>query len=111
MTEILDLSPYEFIKAGDDLIPVGRIRRIRMRDQEGEDILISTDDGFFVATGQDAWTIIMTAKPSALEGRRRKWRKGSWAFHNLVGHPVMQILAWIGMSRAAIRFHDRTVPR
>lgn len=106
----LDLSPYEVIKAGDDLIPINRVRRIRLRDQEGEHVTVVTDDGYFDAYGQDALEIIICLKPSALEGRRRRWKKGSWAYHNMIGHPLMQIMAWLGFGKAAVRFHDSTVP-
>jgi hypothetical protein len=106
----LDLAPFEMIVAGDELIPMNRIRRITLMDQEGERVIVRTDDGDFEARGQDALSIVLSLKPSSLEGRRRRWKKGSWAYHNLVGHPVMQILAWLGYGKAAVRFHDRTIP-
>ena len=37
--------------------------------------------------------------------------RGAWAVHNLVGHPLMQILAWLGERELALAVHDATVPR
>jgi hypothetical protein len=31
--------------------------------------------------------------------------------HNIIGHPVMQLLAFFGFYRAAFWVHDKTVPR
>ncbi|TAL39147.1 MAG: hypothetical protein EPN97_03050 [Alphaproteobacteria bacterium] len=59
----------------------------------------------------DAFEIVMLLQPSALEGRRLKWVKNAWAFHNLVAHPVMQIMVWLGFKKLAIRLHDATVPK
>lgn len=98
------------IRAGDDIIPLDRIRRVSIENIEREEITLFTDDGTFVARGVDAIEAVMLLKPSALEGRRLKWRKGAWALHNMVGHPVMQILAWLGFGKAAIRIHDWTTP-
>jgi hypothetical protein len=63
------------------------------------------------AVGFDAIEIIYALKPSAMEGRRLKWKQGAWAVHNIIGHPVLQILAWVGLKRQAIRFHDWTTPK
>jgi len=58
-----------------------------------------------------ALELVWTLKPSALEGKRFKWYKHTWAFHNLIGHPLMQILAWCGLHRHAMWIHDATTPR
>ncbi len=34
----------------------------------------------------------------------------NWAMHNLVGHPLMEILNWFGLNRWARRVHDSTLP-
>ena len=34
----------------------------------------------------------------------------TWAVHNLVGHPLMQLLRWMGARRLARLAHDRTAP-
>lgn len=100
------------IKAGNILIPLEDIKRLEIPNIEQEEAVIVTYDGTsYVAKGFDAIEAVMLTKPSALEGRRLKWKKGAWAFHNLVGHPLMQILAWCGFKRTAIWLHDVTTPR
>lgn len=99
------------LKAGDDLIPMRLVTGIDIEQIEREEVTIHTEDGrSFVARGFDAIEAIMAFKPSALEGRRLKWNKGAWAFHNLVAHPLMQCLAWIGLTRWAVVLHDATTP-
>lgn len=34
----------------------------------------------------------------------------NWPVHNLIGHPLMQILELLGMSKIATRVHDETLP-
>jgi hypothetical protein len=99
------------LKAGDALIPIANIHHIDIAEVTREVVLIVTQDGsVYKATGVDAIEAVWLLKPSALEGRRLKWRKHAWAYHNLVGHPVMQIMAWLGFHKAAIKFHDDTTP-
>ncbi len=62
-------------------------------------------------TGFNAVELVYHLKPGALEGRRLKWVKRAWAFHNLVAHPVMQLLAYFGFYKQAMWVHDATVPR
>ena len=33
------------------------------------------------------------------------------AFHNIVAHPLMQILNWIGKNELANKIHDETLPK
>lgn len=99
------------LKAGDSLVPFWRVKEIRIAEIENAVVDIETLDGeVFRATGTDAIEAVMLLKPSALEGRRLKWKKHAWAIHNLVGHPIMQIMAWMGFGQAAVRFHDWTTP-
>ena len=98
-------------KAGDQLIPFTDVKRIDIANVEWASVKIITHSGEeWEATGIDAIEAVMLMKPSALEGRRLKWQQGAWVFHNLVGHPVMQIMAWMGFKRQAVRFHDFTTP-
>jgi len=60
--------------------------------------------------GIQALEVVMVYRPSALENRRLRWVKNAWAIHNLVGHPMMQVFAWAGMYRTAMKIHDMTVP-
>lgn len=99
------------LKAGNVLIPMSRVRRIDISEIEAEHLVLITDDGEYTALGFDAIEIVMLVKPSALEGRRLKWNKGAWALHNVLYHPLMQILVWMGFKKEAIRLHDWSTPR
>jgi hypothetical protein len=65
----------------------------------------------FVATDIHAIELIMAVKPSVLEGRKLKWARHVWSFHNLIAHPLMQILAFMRFYNAAFWLHDATVPK
>lgn len=36
------------------------------------------------------------------------WR--SWPAHNLIAHPLSEILHWLGLGRLGNRLHDATLP-
>jgi len=100
------------LKAGDSLIPFIRVKEVRLDGLEEHVVTIICHDGDqYRAEGTDAIDAIMVLKPSAFEGRRLRWPRNAWVFHNLVGHPGMQLLAWAGLKRAAVAFHDWTTPR
>ena len=61
-------------------------------------------------SGPEATNIIMALCPSVLEGKQARYRRNAWAIHNLIGHPLMQLLSWIGLTRLGIKVHDATVP-
>jgi len=63
-----------------------------------------------IVEGPEAFNIVMTLCPSALEGKRAKYAKHAWAVHNLIGHPLMQICSWLKLTRLGIKIHDATVP-
>jgi hypothetical protein len=99
------------LKAGENLIPIHKIARVEIGNIENSEAVIVTDDGDrFVALGFDAIEAVWLFKPSSVEGRRLRWKKGAWAFHNVVAHPLMQVLAWCRMPKLAIWLHDTTVP-
>jgi len=106
-----DVAPPLVLKAGDDLIPYWKIVRVDITGVEDDVVVIHTEDGTYYALGFDAVEAVMCLRPSALEGRRFRWRSGAWALHNTVGHTGTQILAWLGYKRAAVRFHDWTTPK
>lgn len=103
-------QPY-IVKAGDQLIPMRLIDRVDISKIEAGEVSIFVGDNEYVAKGFDAIEATMLLKPSALEGRRLKWNKGAWAFHNVVAHPLMQFLAWLRLYKAAIWLHDATTPQ
>jgi hypothetical protein len=60
--------------------------------------------------GVKAVEIIMRLCPAVLEGRQMKYIRHRWAIHNLIGHPLMQLLSWLGLTALGIKVHDATVP-
>lgn len=101
----------EFIKAGDKILSIHVINEVDISSIESGEVTITTCSGnVYKAYGFDAIETVMVFKPSALEGRRMRWQRNAWAFHNFIGHPVVQILAWLGFKKQAVRFHDWTTP-
>ena len=65
----------------------------------------------FRATNLHAIELVMSIKPSAFEGKRLRWHKFMWIIHNVIGHPLMQLLWLVRARKLAIWIHDSTVPR
>ena len=100
-----------FLKAGERLVPLDAVAGLDIADVEAARVRVDLKDGTtLVAEGFDAIEAVWLVRPSALEGRRLRWRKGAWALHNLVAHPAMQVLAWLGYGRLGVRLHDATTP-
>lgn len=60
--------------------------------------------------GPEAVTLIMELSPAALEGKRMQYPRHAWAIHNIIGHPLMQVLAWLHLPALGVKIHDLTVP-
>lgn len=60
--------------------------------------------------GPEAFNLMMELCPAALEGHRAKYHRHAWAIHNLLGHPLMQVLSWLHLTQLGIKIHDATVP-
>lgn len=60
--------------------------------------------------GPEAYNLIMELCPVALEGEGGKYQRHAWSVHNIIGHPLMQICAWLGCTRLGLKIHDITVP-
>jgi hypothetical protein len=107
----MDAKPPLCLKAGDQLLPFADVARADISSlEQGVVTIHMKDGGVHEARGFDAIEAVMALKPSAVEGMRLRWRPHAWAFHNLVAHPGVQLLAWCGLKRAAVRFHDWTTP-
>jgi hypothetical protein len=100
-----------FIKAGQAIIPVSAIARVDLARLEEGIVTVTALGETHEMRDFDAFEAVMLLHPAALEGRRLRWPKHAWAFHNLVAHPVMQLLVWLGFRRAGIWLHDATVPK
>lgn len=53
----------------------------------------------------------MALCPAAVEGKRLRWARHVWAVHNLLGHPLLQVAAWLKLHKLGFWLHDSTVPR
>ena len=36
--------------------------------------------------------------------------KFRWSAHNIIGHPVCEILSWVGLNELGVKIHDATLP-
>lgn len=101
-----------FVKAGSMMLRIADIERIDIAEIEHGRLTVFHDGGKpLVAQDFDAFEILMLLHPAAVEGRRLRWAKHAWAFHNLVAHPLMQVMVWAGFRKQAIWLHDATVPK
>ena len=101
-----------FAKAGQLVVPLAAIEALDLSELERGRVGITYGGGQTAcARDVDAYDLVLRLHPSALEGRRLRWVKHAWAMHNLVAHPLMQLLAWIGLPRLGLALHDCTVPR
>lgn len=74
-------------------------------------ILVRVQEVWHPVSGFFATELMWLLKPSSLEGRRFNWTKHSWSIHNLIAHPIMQILAYMRCYKTAMWLHDVTVPK
>ena len=101
-----------FIKAGNSVLRLADIERVDIPNIEQGSIVIYHNGGAaLTAQDFDAFDILMRLHPAALEGRRLRWAKNAWAFHNLIAHPLMQLMVWLGFKKQALWLHDVTVPK
>lgn len=102
----------DFLKAGAVVVPLAQVVSFDFSDIESLRVTLHLTDGRqVVATNIDALELAMCLKPSVLESRRLRWPKWAWLVHNLLGHPLMQVLALLRLYRLAFWVHDATVPR
>ena len=101
-----------FILIGENVINIDSISRIDFANIEDLRIRVYFKHSQpLEVVGIQVIDILMTVKPSAFESRRLRWYRHAWSFHNLVGHPLMQLLAFFKYYKMAIKVHDATVPR
>lgn len=102
----------QFILIGETVVNVDAIHHIDFSNIEDMRLKVYfTQQRSVDVLGIQVIDILMALKPSAFESRRMRWYRHIWSFHNLVGHPVMQILAFFKYYKAAMWVHDATVPR
>lgn len=102
----------QFLKSGDIVFNKYDISHIDCSDIENLIVKVTLRDGTnFIAQDIHAIELMMQIKPSALEGKRLRWPKFVWLIHNILGHPLTQILALLKLYKLAFWIHDVTVPK
>jgi hypothetical protein len=93
----------DFIKTGSTVLHMSYVQRADFTEIEQLRCSLFDLNGVeYKFTGLDAIECAMQIKPSVLEGRRMRWVRRAWAWHNIWGHPVMQFLAFLGFYRRAM---------
>ena len=101
----------DMVFADGHAIPVHNVHSLDFNEIQNGIVRVTTMDGhIYVARGFEAYRLIIERAPRDMEGKRLRWAKHSWAVHNLVAHPLLQILAWLGFPKLGMRIHDRTQP-
>lgn len=107
----------DFVKVDTKLVRVDSIKTVDLSSLESRGTITvcslnpSSQLIWDTVSGADAINTVMKLCPSALEGQRLKWIRHKWAIHNLIGHPVMQLLSFVKLHKWAIQVHERTIPR
>lgn len=101
-----------YFKVDDELMRVSDMACVDVSRVENLHVRVTMQDGRqHVLEGPTAVELVMLVCPSALEGRRLRWARNAWVIHNLIGHPGMQILSWLGLSKLGLQLHEAMVPR
>lgn len=106
--------PYEkgFVRIGSALIPDERIQSVDLSALDDSQLTVSLDNGIqYTVYGHDAFDFVMRTRPESMEGKRLRFARHAWAVHNLVAHPALQVLHWLGLTKLGLWVHDITVPR
>lgn len=101
-----------FFQCGSKLYPVAHVTEVDTSEVETKlwvRVSVMGEDPITLK-GPDTIRFLMVHYPSALEGRRLRWVRHAWALHNLVGHPLMQVLAWVRRPHLGVWVHDKTIP-
>lgn len=103
----------EFIEISGRLIPVSLITEMDVSSLDKKLLVVHTaTDKFNVTDPREQLEILWKLHPQSLEGQHFvRWHRHAWSIHNIIGHPLMQILSWFGYYELAIRVHDKTVPK
>lgn len=101
-----------FVKFNGKLVNTDTIDTITFEDlSEHGFVHVHFKDGTMEPVeGLDASHLLLELNPAALEGLALKFERNAWTFHNLVAHPIMQILSWMGFLSLGLKIHDLTVP-
>lgn len=100
-----------FVKLNSGIVNVANIEYIDDTQIEQLHLIVYHKHGVDVVDGFFAIELFWLLKPSALEGKKLMWRKHVWSIHNLFAHPLMQLLAYCRLYKAAMWIHDVTTPK
>ena len=103
----------ELVQVGEMVVPRNDIRTIDMSRLEELRCTVYLADRGQPIELHDMQTVdlLMRVCPKVFEGRRFRYVRHSWALHNLVAHPLMQVCAFLGKPKLGLWIHDATVPR
>ena len=106
------LKGVRFVKNKHQVIRVDMICQLDLTRMDQFILKAQLIDGTWIEFERlDAIETILSVKPSAIEGHSKiRWKKHAWIIHNLIAHPLMQILALLRFTRLALWIHDVTVP-
>ena len=100
------------IDLGNIVVAETDIRTIDLTHLENLRITVHlADGGSVIVRDAKAVDVMMRLSPAVFEGRRLRFARHAWAVHNLIGHPLLQVLSWLGFTKLGLRVHDRTTPR
>ncbi len=99
------------IRVGKKLIAEEAITEIDTSRIEKLEVTVRAPSLVETVRDGDAVDLVMRLQPSLLEGPRLRFARHAWAIHNLVGHPLLQICAWLGRPKLGLFIHDVTIPR
>lgn len=107
----LDHTPG-FAKAGTLVFALDNIATADFKNIEDLHVNVTLKTGeAFLVEDIDAIELALLIKPSVLESRRLRWPRFMWIVHNVIGHPLLQLLALFKLYKWAFWVHDATVPR
>lgn len=102
----------KFVHYNGKIVNTNDITNISIEDLPEKGFIMVKRIGFIdeVVKGPEAVNLIMRLCPEALEGKKLKYLRHRWAVHNLIGHPLMQLLSWLHLTPLGLKIHDLTVP-
>lgn len=102
----------QFLRTDTAIIAIEDISSIDCSKIEELIVSVKTKQGLtFEATNLNALELVMQTRPSIVEGKRLKAAKFAWVAHNLLAHPIMQILAFLKLYKWAFWIHEVTIPK
>lgn len=112
------MSRPEFLMVGKKVVPLSTVRWADFSRLASEGVVqvclenpMHRDvSGTFDLHGAEAVEALLVIHPVALEAAGARWLKRSWTLHNLIGHPLLEILARLGFPKLGLRVHDATMP-